>query len=148
MREVLEGPAAAWAATTATPSDIADLERIFTRLEKESRKDQPNFERLQQLDVAFHLRVASMARNPFLGKTMAVLHEMIASSMQTTLLIPGRLEKSRQDHKDILRALRERSPRAARRAMLIHIRGAQRAAMGRDAERRAHPMGTQRSDQE
>lgn len=136
MREVLEGPAAEWAARTATAADVAELHRILDRLDIQARRAQPDYERLRQLDISFHLRIAAMSRNRFLGKTMQVLHEMIASSMQTTLTIPGRLERARDEHRAIADAVAAHDGADARRAMLTHIRRAQAAGLARlQAER-------------
>ena len=136
MREVLEGPAAEWAAGAATSSDVAELHAILRRLDTEAQRAQPDYERLRQLDIAFHVRIAAMSRNRFLGKTMQVLHEMIASSMQTTLTIPGRLARARGEHRAIADAIAAHSGADARRAMLTHIRRAQTAGLARlDAER-------------
>lgn len=131
MREVLEGPAAAWAAKSATARDLVDLRAILRRLEAAADSPDPDFERLRQLDASFHLRIASMARNRFLGKTTEVLHEMIASGMQTTLTIPGRLKRSQRDHRRIVLAIAAGDSTAARQAMLSHIHGAREAALGR-----------------
>jgi GntR family transcriptional repressor for pyruvate dehydrogenase complex len=49
--------------------------------------------------------------------------------METTLQVPGRLEKSRRDHKQILDALLAGDPAAAKRAAKTHIRGARTAAL-------------------
>lgn len=131
MREVLEGPAAEWAAGAATAADVASLRGILRRLDAEARRRPPDFARLRELDIAYHLRIASMSRNRFLGRTMQVLHEMIASSMTTTLTIAGRLERARDEHRAVVEAIAAHDGAAARRAMVTHIRHAQTAGLAR-----------------
>jgi DNA-binding GntR family transcriptional regulator len=56
---------------------------------------------------------------------------MILSGMETTLLIPGRREKSREQHERILAALAAGDEKAAGRAARTHIRSALGAALDR-----------------
>jgi GntR family transcriptional repressor for pyruvate dehydrogenase complex len=92
---------------------------------------------LRDLDAAFHMRIVEAADNRFLRQTLGVLQEMLATSMETTLLIPGRLAKSRAEHERILEAVRRADSTAARNAARRHIRSAQTAARLRlEAERR------------
>lgn len=123
MREVLEVPAAGWAAQSAGRADIADLQETLDALEKTT-----DFMELSRLDTALHMQIAAMAGNRFLQRTMSVLHEMLASGMETTLKIPGRLERSRVDHRRIVAAIVAGDAAAARRSMRHHILGAAGAA--------------------
>ncbi|UPK73137.1 FadR family transcriptional regulator [Nocardioidaceae bacterium SCSIO 66511] len=137
MREVLEVPAAGWAAER---TDDADLKRLRSMLDQMDsvRAPEPDFDALRQLDTNFHLSIAEIAGNRFLQQTSHVLSEMLVSGMETTLTIPGRAELSRQDHERIYAALSQRDPGAARRAARSHIRAAHRAAMRRiEAQQKA-----------
>jgi len=69
-----------------------------------------------------------------LQQTTNVLHDILLSGMETTLLIPGRREKSRREHLRILAGLTERDPALAARAARAHVRSARRAAFARMAE--------------
>ena len=134
MREVLEVPAAGWAAQSASRGEIADLQETVTSLEAAT-----DFTDLSRLDTELHLRIAAMAGNRFLQRTMSVLHEMLSSGMETTLKIPGRLERSRTDHRRIVAAIVAGDAAGARRAMRQHIQGAAAAAerrLGEESERR------------
>lgn len=134
MREVLELPAAAWA---AAHQDSAKLERVreaFDMLMAASHEPDIDWRRLQELDATFHMRIVEAAGNRFLVRTLGVLHEILARGMETTLQIPGRLEKSRPEHERILNALMAGDPVAARRAVGAHIRGARKAALDRVQE--------------
>ena len=130
MREVLEVHAAAWAAESAGPEQLATVRAALDKLNAASDAgEEPD--QLRQLDAAFHLAIAAVAGNRFLRQTSHVLHNMVLAGMQTTLLIPGRIEVARRDHERIYTAIVARDPAAARRAARAHIRGAHAAAARR-----------------
>lgn len=131
MREVLEVPAAGWAAQR---QDTAALDRVgqaLERLNTTAARAHPRFDELREMDSAFHLAIVEAAGNRFLRGTLGVLQDILAKGMETTLRIPGRLEKSRHDHEQILEALVSGDPTAARRATRQHVRAAHRAALRR-----------------
>jgi len=133
MREVLELPAAGWAAEKITDEQIADLRKILDALDAAFDTRPDDFQQLAQLDAKYHLAIAQVANNRFLQQTSHVLHDILMSGMQTTLLIPGRREKSREEHARILAALQQHDAGAVRRAARTHIRSAHRAALDRVA---------------
>lgn len=132
MREVLEEPAAAWAAASATPEDIDRLREALA-VEEQARTPPVDFERLGRLDAAFHMLIVEIADNRFLRQTLDVLQEMLSAGMETTLTIPGRLERSRADHRAIFEAIAHGDAAAARQAARNHVRGARDAALARVA---------------
>lgn len=131
MREVLEVPAAGWAAERVTQEQIAELQAMLEELDRTFELPDPDFDRLATLDAAFHLSIAEIAGNRFLRQTSHVLHDILLSGMETTLLLPGRRQKSRREHARILRALAAGDGSAARSAARAHIRSAQGAALAR-----------------
>jgi GntR family transcriptional regulator, transcriptional repressor for pyruvate dehydrogenase complex len=131
MRLVLEVPAAGWAATSGGDLEHEAINRAWQELDGASAGRPPDWDRLRRLDQAFHLAIAAAAGNRFLSRTLEVLQDMLAAGMETTLTIPGRLERSREDHDRINRAILARDAREARAGMRAHIRGAQTAALGR-----------------
>lgn len=131
MREVLEVPAAGWAATQASPDELAAIEHAFTGLEAAISEKPIDWVELQKLDVAFHESVVKACGNRFLLRTLGVLNEVMVAGMQTTLQIPGRLEKSATDHRRLLEAIRRHDAAGARAAARAHIRAAHTAALKR-----------------
>ncbi|WP_031470066.1 FadR/GntR family transcriptional regulator [Sciscionella sediminilitoris] len=131
MREVLELPAAGWAASNQDEKRLNKVREAHAALDAAAAKDPVDWEELQRLDAAFHLRIVEAAGNRFLSQTLGVLQEMLAKGMQTTLQIPGRMEKSREDHQRMLDAVLSGDARAARRAASTHVRGARKAALAR-----------------
>lgn len=141
MREVLETPAAGWAATVATPEEVGELAAIF-RAEGEARVGPIDFGQLAELDAAFHMRVVEMAKNRFLQQTQGILQEMLASGMRTTLTVEGRAAASAVEHRRILAAIEARDPVAARAAAAQHIQAAHAAARLRLRQEAPGPNGT------
>jgi GntR family transcriptional regulator, transcriptional repressor for pyruvate dehydrogenase complex len=135
MREVLELPAAAWAARNTDDGKLAAVQAAYEALMDAANAgggtDGFDWRRLQDLDAAFHLRIVEAAGNRFLARTQGVLQEILAAGMGTTLRLPGRLEKSRGEHARILAAVMSGNPVAARRAALTHINSARKAALSR-----------------
>lgn len=128
MREVLEVPAAGWAAEAGNAEFAARLRQVLASMEQLS-----DIEEIRRLDIEFHLAIAETAGNRFLLRTMGVLHEMLRKGMETTLKIPGRLQRSRHEHRRIADAIATGDAAAARRAMRSHIANAQKAALARIA---------------
>lgn len=131
MREVLEVPAAGWAAVNCEPGHVAGLEAILAELADQAALLPPDFASLRDLDARFHLQIAEIAANRFLTRTMGVLRDMLDTGMETTLSLPGRLARSARDHRRIIEAIVAGDSGAAKRAMRAHIRGAQAAALRR-----------------
>jgi len=140
MRQVLEVPAAAWAATNATPEGLESLRDAF-EAEGHARRGPIDFDALGRLDTAFHLRIVEMAKNRFLLQTLGILQDMLTAGMDTTLAIPGRVEQSRRDHRSIFEAIWSRDPDAASAAAATHILGAREAALTR-VRRHVEELGT------
>lgn len=130
MRLVLEEPAAAWAARRATADDVAELAQRLAA-EEVARKPPIDFDRLRRLDTAFHMQIVRMAKNRFLQQTLGVLQEMIGSGMETTLVIPGRVDVARSDHRRIFAAIAGHDAEEAVAAIHDHIAGARDAALAR-----------------
>jgi GntR family transcriptional repressor for pyruvate dehydrogenase complex len=108
-REVLEIPAARWAA-------IADADVI-------------DYEQLKFLDAKFHLTIVGIAKNRFLNQTLHVLQEVMGMSMETTLRLPGRIEISAKEHNAILSAIERGDGNAAAKLTHAHIAGARQTAL-------------------
>lgn len=145
MREVLEVPAAGWAASIHDEPALDEVEEVLDRLNSAAESETKDWNLLRELDAEFHMRIVAAADNPFLNQTLGVLNELLREGMNTTLPIPGRLEKSRRDHARILAALRAGDQKEARAAARSHIRAAYRAALvaqnKADADGRSHEAG-------
>lgn len=129
MREVLEVPAARWAAERQDLQRLGRIQEAYERVMAASGREPVDFEELRKLDMAFHLSIVEASGNRFLEQTQGVLNTILAEGMETTLKVPGRLEKSRRDHTKIVRAILAGDPAAAARAARDHVRAARAAAI-------------------
>jgi GntR family transcriptional regulator, transcriptional repressor for pyruvate dehydrogenase complex len=141
MREVLEVPAAGWAASAATDEQLQDLLVTLRKLEAAVTRGASAGD-MQVMDAELHLHIAEYASNQFLARTQGVLQEILARSMETTLAIPGRPARSIREHNDIVRALLARDPGRARSAARRHIHSARQAAIRRIEQDAAAPVLT------
>lgn len=128
MREVLEVPAAEWAARNKDEAALKAVQAAFQALDEALAEDPRDYERLQQLDATFHLRIVQAAGNRLLEQTQGVLNELMRTGMQTTLAIEGRADQSRQEHQRILDALFRGDAAGAARAARTHVKSARKAA--------------------
>lgn len=128
MREVLEVPAARWAAQRGDPAGVAGIQGAHDALLEASRRDPVDLDELQLLDAAFHQSIVAAAGNHFLEQTQGVLAEILVRGMTTTLSVPGRLEASRTDHRAILDAILAGDGRRAGAAARAHVRAVRRTA--------------------
>ena len=128
MREVLEVPAARWAAKRQDAPSLAAVAMTLEELTGALEQDPRDFELLRHLDAQFHLRIVQASGNGLLEQTQAVLNDLMRTGMRTTLEIEGRLARSRHEHERILTALLAGDAAAASRAARAHIRSARDAA--------------------
>jgi GntR family transcriptional repressor for pyruvate dehydrogenase complex len=128
MREVLEVPAARWAAERRDAEGLRLVREALDRLEAALEERPLDHDKLQQLDAAFHLCIVQASGNRFLEQTQGVLNDILQQGMVTTLRLPGRVEKSREQHRRILEALLAGDVEAAGRAARAHVRATQAAA--------------------
>ncbi|MGH3348065.1 MAG: FadR/GntR family transcriptional regulator [Nocardioides sp.] len=133
MREVLEVPAARWAAQRQDVEQIRAIEAAFADLDAELLATH-DFDRLQQLDALFHLRIVQAAGNRLLEQSQSVLNDLMVTGLQTTLAIEGRAEKARTEHLRILTAIRDGDAAESARAAQAHVRKTRSAANRRIAE--------------
>ena len=128
-REVLEVPAAKWAAEKATKEDIRLLRATLNQIDTITSIKPIDFDQLQALDAKFHLSIVAIAGNRFINQTLNVLQDVMNMSMETTLRLPGRSEISRNQHIEILAAIESGNGELASRLTLQHISGARATAL-------------------
>lgn len=128
MRELLEVPAARWAAERQDLRALATVQRAYEELELALTHEPVDYSLLQRLDAAFHFEIVRAAGNRLLEQTQAVLHELLVQGMRTTLEVEGRLKQSSDDHGRILTALLTGDAEAAANAARLHVQGARDAA--------------------
>ena len=136
MREVLEVPAARWAAERRAPEALARIREALEALDsyvQESGED-ADLRELQTRDLEFHARITEAAGNDLLIQTQSVIYDIVLEGMRSTLLVPGRLEGAHREHAAILDAIERGAAESASEAARSHIQSARTAALGRLAE--------------
>jgi GntR family transcriptional repressor for pyruvate dehydrogenase complex len=135
-RRLLEPAIAALAARRATPEELGEMERV---LDEQAREVGLGRTGVAQ-DSAFHAALANSAHNRAISRIVNALMDLLTQSREESLQTPGRPERSHQDHRRILEALRRRDEVAAHRAVVDHLIAVERLLMGAHADE-ARPAG-------
>ncbi len=117
FRAILEGGAAALAATRATDAQIEHLESLAAQMDGE-----PDFSAWSEADTLFHLIVADATRS---HRLVTEVTELRSASYHVSALwnpVPvSTMRLSNKGHREIVRAVRARDAEGARYAMARHI---------------------------
>src|SRR5919197_3440718 len=130
-RRLLEPSLAALAAARATPEDIQEMERI---LEEQAKEVAAGRTGLAQ-DAQFHAAIGAAAHNGAITRIAHAIMDLLTQSREESLNTPGRRQRSHQDHRRILVAIRARDEHGARQAMLEHLDAVESLVLGREARR-------------
>ncbi len=117
VREILEPEVTAMAAKNASENDLNELEKILKDMADTVRDGHSTFD----LAWAFHLCVARKSGNSAMAKIVEIIHEMIKISQKPLYDQDFDGQKEVQDHKELLRVIKEGNPEKARVAMEIHL---------------------------
>jgi GntR family transcriptional repressor for pyruvate dehydrogenase complex len=116
VRRPLEGDIAALAAERRSPAHLETLERSLAALDAlrtlESRVD---------ADLLFHRTLAVATGNPVFLLLLDTISGLLRASRQASIGTHG-VRAAVDGHREILDAVRDRKPKAARDAMLRHLR--------------------------
>jgi GntR family transcriptional regulator, transcriptional repressor for pyruvate dehydrogenase complex len=129
-RRLLEPAIAGLAARRATPDEIGEMERI---LDEQAREVAHGRTGVAQ-DSAFHAAFANSAHNRAISRIVTALMDLLTQSREESLQTPGRPQRSHQDHRRILDAIRRRDEVAAHRAVIDHLIAVERLVMASPAD--------------
>lgn len=126
VRRLLETQIAGLAAKRRTETDLARMEEALAGMEAamESGKD-PAAD-----DERFHLFLTHASKNPVLIRLMMGVSSLVSESVRRALAQPGRPRESLQEHREILRAVRDGDVTAACQAMERHLAYGQNLTTG------------------
>ena len=122
IRMRLEGLASATAAARISESDLERLRNAVELAEFYISKN--DTEHLKELDTEFHSIIYRASGNRMLNKTLSELHRNITSYRKMSLAVPGRLERSAREHREIFEAIEARDAERADRLTSEHIAAA------------------------
>jgi DNA-binding GntR family transcriptional regulator len=118
-RSVLEGVAARHAAANATPADVKRLRQIL----KEMRRllDSGDLLRASDENAVLHRTLLEIADHPTVTRLISMLKSQLVRFQYRTIMLPGRTERSFEEHSAIVDAVAAGDPDAAEKAMRRHL---------------------------
>jgi DNA-binding GntR family transcriptional regulator len=127
VRRVLDGLAAALAATAGLPADHARLRWLNDRLaEAVARHD---FTTAAELNIQFHEGLAEAAHTSMLLHFTRQVHDWVRRFGATTFSIPGRAALALEEHLSIVQAIEAGTPDVAEQCARNHIARAHQARL-------------------
>lgn len=120
VRALLEIGAAERFASVATDEQVAALRMQLDEMIEAD--EQVDVDRVMRADLAFHQVIIAGSGNPFIGAAMAPLSHVLAEARRATSGIPQMRSHAIVEHTNVLRAVEQRDPDAAQRAMRSHMR--------------------------
>ena len=119
VRLIIDPKAAAVAALKADEDDIRKMEEVCADFSRNTNAE--NTAGLIKCDEEFHLLLSKSTKNKTLHFLMKTMTKSLPEGWISSLHIPGRTEKTVNEHMDILKAIKERDPGKAEKAMKEHI---------------------------
>ncbi|MDK2824805.1 MAG: GntR family transcriptional regulator, transcriptional repressor for pyruvate dehydrogenase complex [Clostridia bacterium] len=127
IRKVLETQAAIWVAERGNLEQINNLENIVTKTISELTESKKiNFALLAEHDMKFHTCLAETSGNAVLLRIMQNLIDLLNEARSQALSIPKRPYMSLEEHLQIIKAIKEKNPEKAGKAMLTHLKNVEK----------------------
>jgi len=117
---VLEGLCAREAVENCTPADLQQLETMHEKLEEYVK--QGNIDAYYEQNFVFHQAVQDLSGNKWLQRIIGDLRKVLRLARHMQLTIPGRLEKSLEEHRQIMQAFSKQDPDLADENMQNHLK--------------------------
>ena len=122
MRQYLEGMCARWAAEHITEDQLEELEETILLSEFQMKKENGyNKEQVTGLDGRFHTILYEASGSRMLCHVLTDFHRYVQMARKSSINVKARAEKSIEEHKAILRAIRDRNPDLAEQLAKEHI---------------------------
>ena len=125
-RQLIEPALAALAARRATPEDVHEMEKILEAQAKEVAAGRTGLEQ----DAQFHAAIGAAAHNRAITRIAHAVMDLLRQSREESLNRPGRPDRSHNDHRRLLAAIRSRDEAAAHQAMVDHLRAVEALVRG------------------
>lgn len=119
IRLCIEGLVGQWAAERINDSEIKELQEIFDLMEfYTSKKD---VEKIFELNTRFHETLYQATKSRYLEGVLKDFQLFIRQSRNNSLKTEGRIEFALEEHREILKALKEHDQENTRLALTKHI---------------------------
>ncbi len=122
IREILEPEIAAMAAEHATADDIVSLEQALQLMDANLE----NISEYTKEDHSFHLALANASGNAILPHLIASIVDLLQELRARIAVVEGARERGQAHHRNILDAIKQQDPAAAREAMRAHLQQVRR----------------------
>ncbi len=119
IRMRLEGLASAMAAGRVSDEERSALTESVELSEFYMGKG--DAEHLKELDTTFHSIIYKASGNRMLCRILTELHRNIKTYRKLSLTVPGRLEKSQDEHREILKAILDGDAEKAELLTSLHV---------------------------
>jgi GntR family transcriptional repressor for pyruvate dehydrogenase complex len=126
VRRILEGEAAALAATRRTEEDLERIEAAIAAMEAGLGSE----EGFITADLRFHLTIAEASGNRLIARLMEAIRSLLQRSLSSAYHIPGSPEGAVVLHRLILQAIAAGRPEEARQRMQEHVSRVERDITG------------------
>ena len=92
-------------------------------------------------DEQLHKTITKAARNPIMSRVIDSISKLLTVSRSRTVEITSVRERTVEDHRAIVAALKRRDPEAAQEAMLQHLNNVEQGLLD------SHPVATEATGQ-
>ena len=122
IRSQLEGLCARWATKNITDEQIESLEEIILLSEFHlRRKGDGQAEQVSEMDGKFHKILYEASQSRILEHVLKDFHKYVQMARTTSVETPNRAEKSIEEHREILDAIKAKDADRAERLANQHI---------------------------
>lgn len=122
IRSMLEGLCARWATEHITDAQIDELEEIIMLSEFHlKRGKEGQSQQVTELDGKFHEILYNASDSRILKHVLSDFHKYVRMARKASVADPARAEKSIEEHKRILQAIKNRDADAAENLANVHM---------------------------
>lgn len=122
IRSMLEGLCARWAAEHITEAQMDELEEAILLSEFQMKKESGfSAEQVAALDGRFHAILYEASGSRILSHVLTDFHNYVQTARKSSIVSEDRARKSIREHRQILRAIRERDAEMAEQLANEHI---------------------------
>ena len=115
---LLEGRCAVEVTLRASDTDVAELRRLHERLERHAAAQ--DIDAYYRANHVFHTRLQALAANRWLDRVTGDLRRFARLLRGRQLILPGRIERSIAEHRELIDAIERRDAERAGNAMHAH----------------------------
>ena len=122
IRSMLEGLCARWATENITEEQMEELEETILLSEFHMKREGSyNVEQITMLDGRFHAILYEASNSRILSHVLADFHKYVQPARKSSVVSEERARKSIREHKQILRAIRDKDQDLAEQLANEHI---------------------------